>query len=132
MPDSGRLFPAILIGLALIMASCATSAKDASDMQSSSVTSTMSFYQKYISSVDGDRCSMVPSCSSYFTHAVKKHGLFLGWIMTCDRLMRCGRDEFRVSEIRLRGQRQYCLDSVENNDFWWYETSSPEQGTCKP
>lgn len=62
---------------------------------------------------------MYPSCSTYGAEAIHKHGLVLGWIMTSDRLMRCGRDELdRSPRIRKDG-KIYCYDPVENNDFWW-------------
>ncbi len=54
-------------------------------------------YRKYISPIDGRNCPMYPSCSKYSLQCFKKHGLFIGWMMTCDRLFRCGRDELRLS-----------------------------------
>jgi putative membrane protein insertion efficiency factor len=57
----------------------------------------ISFYQKIISPAIGNRCRMRPSCSNYSKEAFQDHGFFLGWIMTCDRLMRCGRDEIDLS-----------------------------------
>jgi len=41
--------------------------------------------------------------------------------MTCDRLMRCGRDELKLSPQVMVNGRWKCYDIVENNDFWWYE-----------
>lgn len=76
------------------------------------------FFRKYISSADQDRCPMHPTCSTYCIKAVKKHGPVLGWIMTCDRLMRCGRDEVKLSpSIRIEGKKR-CSDPLSNNDFW--------------
>ena len=76
-------------------------------------------YQDYISSADGDRCPMHPTCSRYCAEAIKKHGTFLGWIMCSDRLIRCGRDEKKLSDpVWVDGvKRSY--DPVSNNDFWW-------------
>jgi len=65
-------------------------------------------YGNYISPIDGKSCPMYPTCSEYSLRCFKKHGFFIGWMMTCDRLFRCGRDELRLS------------DPLENNDFWWY------------
>jgi uncharacterized protein len=77
------------------------------------------FYQEYISPVDGDRCTMYPSCSRYLEKSVKKHGVLTGWIMGLDRLVRCGRDEVKNSlPVWIQGRR-YTYDPVENNDFWW-------------
>ena len=78
------------------------------------------FYKTVISATDGDRCGMSPSCSSYAAQAFKKHGLFMGWIISCDRLIRCGRDETRLSPHVQSGKRVFTKDTLEDNDFWWY------------
>ena len=42
----------------------------------------------------------------------------MGWFMTTDRLMRCGRDEMKRSRrVRINGQWLY-YDPVEENDSW--------------
>lgn len=79
------------------------------------------FYQDHISAVDGNRCQMYPSCSSYASKAIEKHGLALGWVMTMDRLVRCGRDEEKVSIQILVNNQEHIYDPVKNNDFWWFE-----------
>ncbi|MDH3572070.1 MAG: membrane protein insertion efficiency factor YidD [Desulfobacteraceae bacterium] len=76
------------------------------------------FYQDYISSVDGNRCLMHPTCSQYCIEAFEKHGTFLGWIMCSDRLIRCGRDEKKLSDpVWIDGEKR-SYDPVSNNDFW--------------
>lgn len=78
------------------------------------------FYRDYISSVDGDRCAMYPTCSQYCMEAIKKHGSLLGWIMCSDRLMRDGGDETKLSTpVWINGKRR-SYDPVKNNDFWWH------------
>jgi hypothetical protein len=86
------------------------------------------FYKATISRADGNRCPMYPSCSHYAAQALEKHGPVLGWIMTCDRLLRCGRSETRLSpQVRLHG-RTLTFDPVETNDFWWFiPLANPEQ-----
>ena len=79
------------------------------------------FYQEYISPADGDRCPMHPTCSEYARQAIEKHGLVMGWIMACDRLARCGRDEVRLSEKIRVNRETKVYDPVENNDFWWFQ-----------
>ncbi len=70
---------------------------------------------------------MYPSCSVYAKQAFTKHGLIKGWIMTNDRLLRCGRNELTSSgPIEING-RLYCNDSVADNDFWWYEQPIQEE-----
>ncbi|MBU1170450.1 MAG: membrane protein insertion efficiency factor YidD [Proteobacteria bacterium] len=81
--------------------------------------SSLHMFQTLISPADGDRCMMLPSCSAYGEEAILKHGFFMGWIMACDRLMRCGHDELYHSEVLMLGGQSYCYDPIENNDFWW-------------
>ncbi|WP_231716404.1 membrane protein insertion efficiency factor YidD [Desulfosarcina alkanivorans] len=76
------------------------------------------FFQKYLSGADGHRCPMTPSCSSYALQAMQRHGAIKGWIMACDRLMRCGHDELRLSPPTLTRHGVRCQDPVQNNDFW--------------
>ena len=76
------------------------------------------FYQKHISSAIGGRCPMYPSCSHYCVEAVKKHGAVLGWIMTCDRLIRCGRDEVKNSPLVNINGGKFFYDPVKENNFW--------------
>lgn len=87
------------------------------------------FYQEHISVVDGNRCQMYPSCSAYASRAFKKHGVVVGWIMTCDRLVRCGRDETLVSMKLGIDNTEFTYDPVSANDFWWFET---KPNTIKP
>ncbi len=84
--------------------------------------SPIQFFRKYISPIDGNRCPMYPSCSAYSMEAIQKYGLVKGWIMTCDRLMRCGRDELKLApRVIIRGE-VYCYDPVSENDL---RTESP-------
>ena len=76
-------------------------------------------YRRNISPIDGKNCPMHPSCSEYSIQCFKKHGFFFGWMMTCDRLFRCGRDEVRLSPQILVNGESKCYDPPENNDFWW-------------
>ena len=79
-----------------------------------------SFYRHYLSPVDGHECPSLPSCSAYSIKAFKKHGFFMGWMMTVDRLLHEGSEETRVSPLVLWHGKWKILDPVENNDFWWY------------
>ena len=75
-------------------------------------------YQKHLSPVIGGKCPMYPSCSQYCKNAIKKHGAVMGWIMACDRLIRCGRDEVNRSGRIHVNEHNLCYDPVSNNDFW--------------
>ena len=80
----------------------------------------VSFYRNHISPIDGDRCPSVPSCSAYAVHAIKKHGFFMGWLMTVDRLIHEGSEEAQISPVVFSHGKWKIHDPVENNDFWWY------------
>lgn len=73
---------------------------------------------RHISAVDGDRCPSEPTCSSYSVEAFRKHGFFIGWMMTVDRLIHEA-DEGRWSPLVRRDGEFKIFDPVENNDFWW-------------
>ena len=72
-------------------------------------------YKHHISSIDGERCPMHPSCSEYALQAIKKYGLFKGSVLICDRLTRCGSDLYLYQEVRVEGRTLYS-DPLEAND----------------
>jgi putative membrane protein insertion efficiency factor len=76
-------------------------------------------YQEHLSPVDGGRCPSVPTCSSYSLEAFRKHGFFMGWMMTVDRLIHEGKEEAAVSPLLFSEGKWRLYDPVENNDFWW-------------
>ncbi|MEA3358822.1 MAG: membrane protein insertion efficiency factor YidD [Thermodesulfobacteriota bacterium] len=78
----------------------------------------------HLAAVKVSECPMYPSCSTYSMECFKKHGFLTGWVMTCDRLMRCGRDELKISPQVIINRQWKCYDPVENNDFWWYKKQS--------
>lgn len=86
------------------------------------LTAFIQFYQgplNHLEAVKRSECPMYPSCSSYSLDCLKEHGIIMGWLMTCDRLMRCGRDELKYSPgVYVNGGKR-CYDPVDSNDFWW-------------
>jgi putative component of membrane protein insertase Oxa1/YidC/SpoIIIJ protein YidD len=92
--------------------------EDALLREESLFISPITFYQRFISPADGNRCQMTPSCSAYSKESFNAHGFFLGWIMTCDRLMRCGRDETRLSPEILTPGGRLTLDPLSENNSW--------------
>ena len=74
------------------------------------------FFQNFISPVDGDRCSMYPTCSAYSREAIKKYGAIKGFVMTADRLIHEG-DEWRFAPLIRKGRSLSYYDPPENNDF---------------
>ncbi len=86
----------------------------------------VSFFRDFISRVDSDRCPSLPTCSSYSIEAFKKHGYFLGWLMTVDRLIHEA-DEGQVSLNVYHNGRLRVLDPVDNNDYWWFDGDDSKQ-----
>lgn len=77
------------------------------------------FYRETISQVDGERCKMYPSCSAYSLEAIKKHGFFLGYVMTSDRLIHESNEMDHAPKVKLKNGKERYYDPVEANDFWW-------------
>jgi len=73
-----------------------------------------------VSRVDGDRCPMYPTCSSYSLQAIEKHGFFLGIVMTADRLIHES-NEMDYAPLIEAGDGVHYFDPLRNNDFWWYK-----------
>lgn len=76
-------------------------------------------YQLFISPLDGDRCPLYPTCSQYSIQAIRRHGPLVGCVMTADRLMHEA-DERLLSQKVMVGSRMRAVDSLDDNDFWWY------------
>lgn len=79
----------------------------------------VNFYRETVSRVDGERCRMYPSCSAYSLEAIEKHGFFLGYVMTADRLIHESNEMDNAPKIILKNGKQRYYDPVESNDFWW-------------
>jgi hypothetical protein len=77
----------------------------------------LGFYRTVISPVDGDRCSMAPTCSLYSRQALKRHGALLGVVLTADRLLHEADEQRHVRSIRERGET-YHLDPLDANTYW--------------
>lgn len=91
----------------------------AADTASPPLAHQIGFFRQVLSKADGDRCPMYPSCSTYALESLQKHGALMGWVMACDRLLRCGHDEVRLAPAVRIGQRRRAYDPVASNDFWW-------------
>lgn len=120
---SPKNHPVVLVVIVTLMLGITTTSISAEDEKNVFIK----FFQDHISAADGNRCSMHPSCSAYAAQAIEKNGMIIGWIMACDRLVRCGRDEVKISpHVRINTQ-DYVLDPVSANDFWWF--TPPEKNT---
>ena len=137
LPVKGRalLFLCLLVTGALLEPCFSAREPWAEELPSSAVvdekgktnvgTRLVGFYRETVSKVDGDRCPSKPSCSEYSLQAFRKHGFFIGWIMTVDRLIHEGTEETKVSPVVYSGGKKKIYDPVENNDFWWYRSEKP-------
>lgn len=108
----------------ILFSSCASTAPKKGEEKSSFrlMGSLIDFYQRdlnHLSAVKASECPMYPSCSEYSKECIQKYGSVIGWMMSIDRLMRCGRDELSESrKVFIDGKWKY-YDPVKNNDFWW-------------
>ncbi|MDM8523479.1 membrane protein insertion efficiency factor YidD [Desulfococcaceae bacterium HSG8] len=92
----------------------ATSEKEPSEHKSDPLL--IRFYRgplNSLSAVRSSECPMYPSCSEYSKQCFQKYGAIIGWSMTCDRLMRCGRDEVRLSPTIFVNGKWKHYDPVE-------------------
>ena len=117
-----RTWPAVLLVAWMLHATPCPADATASDLPDTKTpvwAGALDTYQRLISRADGQRCPMTPSCSQYARQALEKHGFFTGWVLTSDRLLRCGRDEVRrAPRVRTEGGvRAY--DPLDGNTFWW-------------
>jgi len=78
----------------------------------------LSFYRTTLSAVDGDRCSMAPTCSLYSKQALEKHGALLGVLLTADRLLHEADEIPSAPALEIRGNTYY-RDPLEANTYWW-------------
>lgn len=80
----------------------------------------LSIYQHHMGVVMRSQCPMIPSCSAYSIEAIRKHGALKGLVLTFDRLIHEA-DEKATGYRVMQGHRFKVLDTLTNNDFWWYE-----------
>jgi len=110
--------------LFIIISSCLFSCAHSRNMKTDADNATdpfsalIYFYRgplNHLSAVRQSECPMYPSCSEYAVQSIRKYGALRGWIMSCDRLLRCGRDELNVSPTILIDGKWKCYDPVEKN-----------------
>ncbi len=135
IPRCGRLFAGLLIWLPLVFSAGCAAVKPPPGGDSGRLPGPaeilFSFYRDglgHMAAVRTGSCPMHPSCSSYSREAVSKHGLLVGWWMTCDRLIRCGRDEMDLSPRVMLEEGWRVYDPVSRNDYWWYDPAGGDRG----
>lgn len=124
----------LALGLAVILlGACAHGNRPAGRGEEGAYGALLEFYWgplNHLAAVRRGDCPMVPSCSEYSRQAVARHGVVVGWVMTMDRLMRCGRDSLRWAPRTVREGKVKYLDPVAANDFWWTAPGAPAQHPC--
>ena len=91
--------------------------KQVSSPSSAILTAPIRFFQRYISPVDGQRCTMYPTCSAYALQAVEGYGPLLGSFNFVDRLYH----EADLLEHQQPILKHGCFrfsDSLAENTFW--------------
>jgi putative component of membrane protein insertase Oxa1/YidC/SpoIIIJ protein YidD len=114
----------LLLLCALAFHACAHTAKHQAESKTPGVSfyeGIMRFYRGPLNHLQAARrgeCPMYPSCSEYSRQAIARFGFARGWVMSMDRLMRCGRDETRLApKIWVDGKLKY-YDPIEKNTLW--------------
>jgi hypothetical protein len=126
IPRRSPLSTLILIAILMNVGGCAStsSVKPGDDPMTGPAGAFFLVYDKglnHLAAVRRGTCPMYPSCSAYSREAFQKHGFVVGWWMTYDRLLRCGRDELKLSPRTLVHGRWKVYDPVSHNDWWWYK-----------
>ena len=129
--DTVQPYLAILLLSMLVLTSCATPPErgsaphtESSDALHEELINVYTGPMNHLNGVRRGVCPMHPSCSAYSRQAIARFGFAKGWVMTVDRLMRCGRDELRwAPQVVLNGELK-AYDPVEENDFWEGDTGS--------
>ena len=113
--------------LAALLCSCAAPVASPVDRPAGFLAAVLEIYRgplNHLYAIRGGQCPMYPTCSEYSRQAIARHGPVIGWMMTTDRLLRCGRDETHLApRVMIDGQLK-TYDPVEENDFWWFTGQS--------
>lgn len=86
--------------------------RDCCEIQNNSLQDLILFHQEIISPVDGERSHFLPTSSHYMQDAVAKYGIWQGWLMGMDRLMRENSDPW-IYPTTLRGENLVKSDPVQ-------------------
>lgn len=67
-------------------------------------TMMIDWYKAHIAPLNILGCDYYPSCSQYTKQAIQKHGFIKGWLLGCDRLLRCNSDHWIYPQIQVDGE----------------------------
>jgi putative component of membrane protein insertase Oxa1/YidC/SpoIIIJ protein YidD len=80
----------------------------------------------HLHAVRAGTCPMYPSCSEYSRQAIARYGLTTGWLLTLDRLLRCGRQTpGEGSRLWVNGHLKW-YDPLDANTFWSITSDTDE------
>lgn len=86
------------------------------------------FYNRFVSPIQGARCSHRPTCSGYAIGAVRRHGTVLGLWLTVDRLMLGGHSSrLRPLPMIVTDAGPRFLDPLDDALFWRIEDDPPPE-----
>lgn len=105
--SSGQTFTEQVDGKSI--ASGQTYFNDTIKKKESAANDYIGFYQTYISGIRGQECPMYPSCSNYGLKTFSETNFASAFVMTSDRLLRCGHDHNNYS-LTLRNNGFKSLD----------------------
>lgn len=98
------------------------------------VTWSLGAFQRYLSPLDGPRCTLTPTCSTYSLQAIAEHGTVVGLLLTFDRLLH-EFDEFPLlqarSRVTYRDGSWVGQDPLAAND-WWFFSVHPSGASQRP
>ena len=108
----------LCVFLSVLLFACSHTPRGKSHDGFDGLTLLLDFYEgplDHLSAVRSGQCPMFPSCASYSRQCVERFGPLVGWMMACDRLMRCGRDEMHLSPRVLVDGQWLIYDPVAAN-----------------
>jgi putative membrane protein insertion efficiency factor len=92
-----------------------TSASSQKEKQDKTVaSSSIGFYQKYVSDLRYGHCQFEPSCSQYAADAIDAHGWLMGTALAADRLVRCNGG---AKSYHQRGGSGQLVDGVDGQSM---------------
>ena len=107
------------IEMRIAPSSCRAKLHDSASFGASPFGLAFLLYSRFITQIDGPRCSHSPTCGTYCYRAVAKHGIPLGAWMALARLMRGALSSTLRPLATLSGPSGvYFLDTLEDAEFW--------------
>lgn len=104
-----------LIFCSFFLCGCSFSTSKITPERKSYISTMVTVYQEDLNSIHWARkgnCPMYPSCSAYAKEAFSKYSFEKAYMMSCERLIRCGRSCATKLQIVKKGQKLRYYDPV--------------------